>query len=164
MMMAVSLYQFHSRSSHDLSKELLKVDNKGIYFDETSSEHSDGSRRASVESITKYDSSKSDNWLIKPHLLRENYVARFARLYELPRDKALKKWNTMEIDGMMTIRWELTSPLIATKPAIPLSFFICWCYDGGPTTLHWDCTELTLWINDVKHVQTWIFRKLLNQV
>ena len=55
MMMAVSLYQFHSRSSHDLSKELLKVDNKGIYFDETSSEHSDTSRRASVESITNHD-------------------------------------------------------------------------------------------------------------
>lgn len=55
--MAVSLYQFHSQSSQDLSRELLKVDapsninNKGIYFDETSSEHSDDSRRASVESI-----------------------------------------------------------------------------------------------------------------
>ena len=57
-MMAVTLYQFHSRSSHDLSKGLLKLDSqsvklvskKGIYFDETSSEDSDGSRRASVES------------------------------------------------------------------------------------------------------------------
>ena len=58
-MMAVTLYQFHSRSCHDLSKGLLKLDSqsvqivskKGIYFDETSSEGSGGSRRASVESI-----------------------------------------------------------------------------------------------------------------
>ena len=56
--MAVTLYQFHSRSCHDLGKGLLKLDSqsvklvskKGIYFDETSSEDSDGSRRASVES------------------------------------------------------------------------------------------------------------------
>ena len=57
-MMAVTLYQFHSRSCQDLSKGLLKLESqsvklvskKGIYFDETSSEDSDGSRRASVES------------------------------------------------------------------------------------------------------------------
>ena len=62
-MMAVTLYQFHSRSCHDLSKELIKLDSqsvkivskKGIYFDETSSEDSDGSRRASVESIIIID-------------------------------------------------------------------------------------------------------------
>ena len=62
-MMAVTLYQFHSRSCHDLSKELIKVESqsvkivskKGIYFDETSSEDSDGSRRASLESIIIID-------------------------------------------------------------------------------------------------------------
>ena len=56
--MAVTLYQFHSRSCQDLSQGLLKLESqsvklvskKGIYFDETSSEDSDGSRRASVES------------------------------------------------------------------------------------------------------------------
>ena len=62
-MMAVTLYQFHSRSCQDLSQGLLKLESqsvklvskKGIYFDETSSEDSGGSRRASIESIIIID-------------------------------------------------------------------------------------------------------------